>query len=260
MTWASSLSDTPQVLIASSCHQQVCDLIKLVYLFNAENPWRYFQDGVPITSSVERGQKKRDLKLKKIHTRKWKKINVQKNQTYKDTEAMSLLCSFDRGCLIASAISWMSTNDTGFESSFLSKKLQWTKLCSFRTNQSQSLSYWAQNDYLQRTNARNGLQRGFSNLLQIFPPKTPSSTQQIRWGWCLYPTRHKRMTQKEHIENFARSKEGYNWLHFQKSDRISLLKMKNSETILWLLQQENTTHHCIIYIYPTIRITTGPFS
>ena len=65
----------------------------------------------------------------------------------------------------------MSTNDTGFESSLLSKKLQRTKLCCFRTNGSQSLSYWAQNDYLQGTNARNGLQRGFSNMLRIMPQK-----------------------------------------------------------------------------------------
>lgn len=100
MAWASTLSDTPQASISSSCDQRVCDLNKLVYRFNAETPWRYFRDGVPLASSVERGRKKRDLKLKKIYTRKRKKINARKNRPYKDTEAMSLLCSCDKGCLM----------------------------------------------------------------------------------------------------------------------------------------------------------------
>ena len=81
MASASSLSDTSQASIASSCDQRVCDLTKLVYRFNAETPWRYFRDGVPLTSSVERGRKKKDLKLKKIYTRKRKKINARKKQT-----------------------------------------------------------------------------------------------------------------------------------------------------------------------------------
>ena len=76
----------------------------------------------------------------------------------------------------------MSTNDTGFESSFLSKKLQRTKLCSFRTNGSQSLSYWAQNDYLQGTNARSGLQRGLSNMLPILPRKLQVLLKKLESG------------------------------------------------------------------------------
>ena len=100
MARASSLSETPQASIASSCDRRVCDLNKLVYRFNAETPWSYFRDGVPLASSVERGRKKRDLKLKKIYTRKRKKINARRNRPYKDIDAMSLLCSCDKGCLM----------------------------------------------------------------------------------------------------------------------------------------------------------------
>ena len=38
------------------------DLTRLVYRFERENPWQYFKDGVPLSSSVERGRKKKVLR------------------------------------------------------------------------------------------------------------------------------------------------------------------------------------------------------
>ena len=193
MAWASTLSDTPQASISSSCDQRVCDLNKLVYRFNAETPWRYFRDGVPLACSVERGRKKRDFKLKKIYTRKWIKINARKNRPYKDTEAMSLLCSCDKGGLMRRPAHECRRMIQDLRAAFYQKSyneqnyvllgLMEVRVCPTGRR---TISY----------NARNSLQRGSSNMLRIFPSKTPSSSYEIRGGWCLYPTRHERKTRK----------------------------------------------------------------
>ena len=41
------------------------DLNNLIYRFDTDNPWTYFASGAPLASSVERGRKKRNPKLKK---------------------------------------------------------------------------------------------------------------------------------------------------------------------------------------------------
>lgn len=75
------------------------NLDNLIYRFDGDNPWSYF-DGTPIASSVERGRKKNNAKLKKIYVRKRRKINARKNRPHKQIETMSLLCSCEKGCLL----------------------------------------------------------------------------------------------------------------------------------------------------------------
>lgn len=75
------------------------NLDNLIYRFDADIPWSYF-DGAPIASSVERGRKKNNAKLKKIYFRKRRKTNTRKNRPHKQIETMSLLCSCKKGCLL----------------------------------------------------------------------------------------------------------------------------------------------------------------
>ena len=208
MAWASSLSDTSQASIASSCDQRVCDLTKLVYRFNAETPWRYFRDGVPLTSSVERGRKKKDLKLKKIYTRKRKKINARKNRPYKDIEEIPLLCSCDKGCLMRRPSHECRQMIRDLRAAFYQKSyneqnyvllgLMEVRVCP---SGRRTITY--------RVPTLGAVCRG-AFMLRILLPKTPSSSQEIRGGWCLYPARHERTTRKQRNETFARGEEGCN--------------------------------------------------
>ena len=70
----------------------------LIYPFSPETPWDYFRLGAPLTSSVERGQRKTVYKSKKIYCRKRRKaFNARSNRPHRE---MSLLCSCDGGCLM----------------------------------------------------------------------------------------------------------------------------------------------------------------
>ena len=58
-----------------SSTSEVQDVNKLMYTFDADEPWKYFC-GVPLASSAERGQRKQtNPKLKKIYMRKQKHAN-----------------------------------------------------------------------------------------------------------------------------------------------------------------------------------------
>ena len=50
------------------------DLNNLIYRFDTDNPWKYFASGAPLASSVERGRKKRNPKLKKMYVGKRRKV------------------------------------------------------------------------------------------------------------------------------------------------------------------------------------------
>ena len=76
------------------------DLNRLVYRFDRENPWQYFRDGVPLSSSVERGLKKTSAKMKKVYVTRSKKVHVRKNRSYADLARLSPVCSCNQGCLL----------------------------------------------------------------------------------------------------------------------------------------------------------------
>ena len=53
----------------------------LLYRFDVDDPWKYFCDGVPVESSVERGRKKTNPKHKRIYISKQKKtFTARKNR------------------------------------------------------------------------------------------------------------------------------------------------------------------------------------
>lgn len=81
-----------------SSTSEVQDVNKLMYMFDADEPWKYFS-GVPLASSVERGRKQTTPKLKKIYIRKRKQTTARKNRPHREIETMSLQCSCDQGCL-----------------------------------------------------------------------------------------------------------------------------------------------------------------
>lgn len=83
---------------ASSTSVQV-DVNKLLYNFQADNPWRHIGNP-PISSSVERGRKKTQSKLKKTYLRRRKQTTARKNRPHRELEKISLLCSCNQGCLI----------------------------------------------------------------------------------------------------------------------------------------------------------------
>ena len=76
------------------------DLTRLVYRFERENPWQYFRDGVPLSSSVERGRKKTSAKMKKIYVRRSYRVQVRKNRPYANLARLSLVCPCSQGCLL----------------------------------------------------------------------------------------------------------------------------------------------------------------
>ena len=98
MSTISSSTETASPAEASSSN--ACDLNNLIYRFDAENPWVYFADGAPIASSVERGRKRRNPKLRKIYVPKRNKITARKNRPHREIQRMSLICSCEKGCLL----------------------------------------------------------------------------------------------------------------------------------------------------------------
>ena len=58
-------------------------------------PKKYFSDGVPVASSVERGCKKTNPKHKKCYMSK-----PGRNRAYEDIAKMCLLCSCEQDCLM----------------------------------------------------------------------------------------------------------------------------------------------------------------
>ena len=65
----------------------------LLYKFDVNDPWKYFSDGVPAKSSVERGRKKTNPKHKRIYVSKQKKtFTARKNRAHRDIAKMCLLC------------------------------------------------------------------------------------------------------------------------------------------------------------------------
>ena len=80
---------------------QQCDVNNLPYRFDPDNRWSYFRKGAPTASSVERGQRKKNHKLKRVYVFKRRKVYAWKNRSCKDVERMSLMCSCEKGCLIS---------------------------------------------------------------------------------------------------------------------------------------------------------------
>ena len=76
------------------------DLNNLIYRFDTDNPWTYFASGATLASSVERGRKKRNPKLKKMYVGKRRKVTARKNRPHKDIARMPLICSCNGGCLM----------------------------------------------------------------------------------------------------------------------------------------------------------------
>ena len=85
---------------ASNTHRVERNLQNLVYHFNPQTPWVNFRHGAPLASSVERSQKKRRPKLKKVYPHERKRITARKNRSHREIARMSLLCSCDSGCLL----------------------------------------------------------------------------------------------------------------------------------------------------------------
>lgn len=81
----------------ASCSQN--DLTRLIYRFDFEHPWENFRNGAPHNSSVERGRKKSDYKLKKIYLRKNSKPLRRKNGAYGQIATINLVCC-EQGCLL----------------------------------------------------------------------------------------------------------------------------------------------------------------
>ena len=72
----------------------------LLYRFDFNDPWKYFSDGAPVASSVERGRKK-SSKHKKIYISKQKKtFTARKNRAHRGIGKMCLLCSCKQDCLM----------------------------------------------------------------------------------------------------------------------------------------------------------------
>lgn len=73
----------------------------LLYRFDFNDPWKYFSDGAPVASSVERGRKKSNPKHRKIYISKQKKtFTARKNRAHRDIAKMCLLCSCEQDCLM----------------------------------------------------------------------------------------------------------------------------------------------------------------
>ena len=79
----------------------VSNVNHLMYTFDVEDPWKYFPDGVPVASSVERGRKQTRPKYTKIYISKQKKtFTARKNRAHGDIAKMCLLCSCEQDCLM----------------------------------------------------------------------------------------------------------------------------------------------------------------
>lgn len=73
----------------------------LLYKFDVNDQWKYFSDGVPAESSVERGRKKTNPKHKRIYVSKQKKtFTARKNRAHRDIAKMCLLCTCEQDCLM----------------------------------------------------------------------------------------------------------------------------------------------------------------
>ena len=87
------------LLMASSDPAEAAS--SLIYPFSPETLWDYFRLGAPLSSSVERGQRKNVYKSKKIYCRKRRRtFNARSNRPHQEIATMSLLCSCDGGCLM----------------------------------------------------------------------------------------------------------------------------------------------------------------
>jgi len=91
--------------VPSSSHKGdvsvVSNVNHLMYTFDVEDPWKYFPDGVPVASSVERGRKQTRPKYTKIYISKQKKtFTAKKNRAHGDIAKMCLLCSCEQDCLM----------------------------------------------------------------------------------------------------------------------------------------------------------------
>jgi len=97
------------VLISQS---QVCGALKCastsngscpapLYTLDVEDPWKYFPDGVPVASLVERGRKQTRPKYTKIYFSKQKKtFTARKDRAHGDIAKTCLLCSCKQDCLM----------------------------------------------------------------------------------------------------------------------------------------------------------------
>ena len=88
--------------VADRLHADGKDVNKLVYSFDSTSPWKYFAQGHPMASSVEKG--KRILatrhKLQKIYVAKNRRmIHRRKNAAFKDINELLLTCC-NSGCLL----------------------------------------------------------------------------------------------------------------------------------------------------------------
>lgn len=80
---------------------EVSNANHLMYRFDVDGPWKYFSDGVPVASSVERGRKKTNPKHTKIYITKQKKsFTARKNRAHGDIAKMCLLFTCEQDCLM----------------------------------------------------------------------------------------------------------------------------------------------------------------
>ena len=75
------------------------DLNRLIYHFDADDPWKHFRTGAPHNSSVERGRRKKYFKLQKTYLNKNRKALRRKNGAYSQIATLNLVCC-DQGCLL----------------------------------------------------------------------------------------------------------------------------------------------------------------
>jgi len=75
------------------------NLSRLIYRFDARNPWQYFRQGPSIESSVQRGKRTHKSKLKKMYVAKKGRFLRRRNAPFKNVKQLLLTCC-DSGCLL----------------------------------------------------------------------------------------------------------------------------------------------------------------
>ena len=76
-------------------------LVHLLYKFDVDDPWKYFSDGIPMESSVERGRKKTSPKHKRSYISKQKNtFTARKNRAHRNIRKICLLCRREQDCLM----------------------------------------------------------------------------------------------------------------------------------------------------------------
>ena len=117
-------------------------LNRLVYRFDRENPWQYFRDGIPLSSSVERGLKKTSAKMTKIYVNKRRGVRVRKKSfLFGHHKPVSGVFMSPR-VLVKARCKSSSANHTAAETESVPEKLQRAILYTFKAFGSQHLFEW----------------------------------------------------------------------------------------------------------------------